>query len=333
MSTSLADRHVLYVAPRFFGYERDIAAELERRGAVVDWLRDRPFDTPFMTAVTRFRRHWMIRAADRLYRSELHRFGRSHYDAVFVVNGQTLSGEILRELKRSFPRATFILYMWDSMENRQSVLENLRFFDVCFTFDPRSAKSHGLRFRPLFFSKGFESAPKADFRYDISFIGTAHTDRYSLVSALDGALAANVKRFWYLYLQARWVFHAYKLINPSFKSARIGEFHFAPLARAEVQNVFHRSKAILDIEHPQQCGLTIRTFEALGAAKKLVTTNAEISTYDFFDPDNICVLNRNRIAMHQEFLEKPYRPIPAQLYRKYSLSGWMDEILNACSLS
>lgn len=333
MSRSLAGRRVLYVAPRFFGYERDIAAELERRGAEVDWLKDRPFDTPFMTAVTRFRRPWMIRAADRLYRSELQRFGRSHYDAVFVVNGQTLSGEILSELRRSFPQATFILYMWDSAENRRSVLGNLRFFDACFTFDPRSAKSHGLHFRPLFFSNGFESAREVDFDYDISFIGTAHTDRYSVVSTLDTALAGNVRRFWYLYLQARWVFHAYRLVNPCFRSARVGEFRFVPLARAEVQRVFRRSKAILDIEHPQQCGLTIRTFEALGAEKKLVTTNGEIATYDFFDPDNVCILNRDQITIHAEFLEKPYRPIPAHLYRKYSLSGWMDEILSACSLS
>jgi hypothetical protein len=246
---------------------------------------------------------------------------------VFVVNGQTLSAEILKELKQSFPAATFVLYMWDSIGNRRSVVENLEFFDLRFSFDPRAVEQYGFRFRPLFFSKGFEAQRGSEFDYDISFIGTAHTDRYAVVAAIEASLEPEIRRFWYLYLQAPWVFHAYRLTNSAFKKARAGDFRFAPLARADVQDVFRRSKAILDIEHPRQSGLTIRTFEAMGAAKKLVTTNAAIAGYDFFDPANICIVERGKARVSADFLHQPYRPIAAECYAKYSLAGWLDEIL------
>ena len=53
---SLAGKRVLFFAVRYFGYEQRIMDELRRRGAEVDYLPDRPFNTPLMTAVTRYSR-------------------------------------------------------------------------------------------------------------------------------------------------------------------------------------------------------------------------------------------------------------------------------------
>jgi hypothetical protein len=76
MTTALTGRRVLLMAPRFFGYEIEIADELRRRGALVDALPDRPFDSPIMAAVTRFKRSWTIQSADRLYQRMLKDFDR-----------------------------------------------------------------------------------------------------------------------------------------------------------------------------------------------------------------------------------------------------------------
>jgi hypothetical protein len=332
MSIDLACKRVLLMAPRFFGYEQDIAAELRRRGAHVEMLPDRPFDTPFMTAVTRFRRKWMIGAADRLYRRLIKGFGRTDYDLFLVVNGQTLSRDLLSELRRTMPGTKFVLYMWDSIENRQSVVDNLDLFDARFSFDPNAVERFGMQLRPLFFVPGFERAPDDKAEFDISFVGTAHTDRYQVVASVERNLPPSIRRYWYLYLQAAWVFTAYKLTNPALRGASKGEFHFDPLTKAAVQDIFFRSRAILDIEHPRQSGLTMRTFETIGASKKLVTTNARIQNYDFFDPQNICVIDRADSRVPADFLESPYRPVAPALYAKYSIAGWLDEILGGISL-
>lgn len=323
----LDGKRLLLVAPRFFGYEREVRNELERRGIVVDWIPDRPFDTPLMTALTRLQPKLVLRSADRLYERLLAQWGATHYDIILVINGQTLSRKFLAALRVSFPSAKTILYMWDSIENRRSVVDNFGFFDAISSFDPISARRYGMRLRPLFFSKGFECPPRDDFDYHLSFIGTAHTDRYAVISRLKRNLAEDVIGYWYLYLQAPWVYHVYRLGKRDMRTALRSEFKFNALDRETVQRVFSRSRAILDIEHPRQHGLTMRTFEAMGSHKKLITTNVQVQECDFFNEQNICVIDRANPVVPRNFLESPFSLISADLYHRYSVEGWMDEVL------
>lgn len=327
---SLQGKRVLYFAPKFFGYDSVIAEEFIRRGALLDMLPDRVFDSPLMTGVTKLRRNWVIPAANKFYRDKIEGFAREHYDIVFVISGQTLSKQILQELRVQYPSATFVLYMWDAIKNRPSAIDNVDSFDACFTFDLDDANHYGMIFRPLFFSKGFEKKSEDAFLYNVSFVGTAHTDRYKLVKSVTSCLPARTKYFWYLYLQAPWVFYYYKMVNPAYNQAQHSEFMFQPLAKEEVQNVFCASQAVLDIEHPGQKGLTIRTIETLGSSKKLITTNEKIREYDFFSADNICVIDRKKPMITKKFFSMAYSPVTLDVYQKYSLAGWLDEILLHC---
>lgn len=324
----LAGQRVLFSAPRFFGYEREIAAELHRRGAQVDFLADRPFDSPLLHAAARFSRRAVLLHTEREYRRSLAGFAAGDYDHVLIVNGQTMPRRLLAEIRRDNPRARFTLYMWDSLANRRDALGLLDLFDRAFSFDPDAARQHSMRFRPLFFAPAYEAPdePQA-IAHDLSFIGTAHTDRYAVVSRLDAALDPKVRRFWYLYLQARWVWLAYRVTNPAFRGAPLADFRFTPLPRAEGARAFWQSRAILDIEHPRQTGLTIRTFETLGAGRKLVTTNAGIRDYAFHDPARVRVIDRKAPQVDAEFLLDDAPPLDAAVRQRYSLAGWLDEVL------
>lgn len=323
----LEGKRVLLVAPKFFGYERDIKAEIERRGAIVDWLPDRPFDTPLMAALTKLKAEWVQVPAERLYDRMLNQFAATSYDYILVVNGQTLSRKTLNRLRENFPTAKNILYMWDSIENRRSVLDNLSFFDHAFSFDPQCASSHGMHLRPLFYSKGFQHDAAEDLAFHVSFVGTAHTDRYAVVNELKKELDNDIQTYWYLYLQAPWVFQYYRATKPFMRKARKDEFNFEPLEKAMVQSVFARSKAIVDIEHPNQRGLTMRTFETMGAGKKLITTNSQIADYDFFKAGNVCIIDRGSPKIPRAFLESAFTPYTNELLYRYSLEGWVDEVL------
>ncbi|VXC80934.1 lipopolysaccharide biosynthesis protein [Pseudomonas sp. 9Ag] len=325
MKYSLENKKVLLVAPQFFGYEEEIRSEIERRGARVDFLLDRPFTSPFLKAVTRWRRQWVMASADQYYHK--HTNLEADYDYVFVINGQTLSAGVLELWRSKFGQAKFFLYMWDSFGNRKDVISNLRFFDHAFTFDRSDASSYGIHFRPLFFSKGFEALSNTLSQWDISFIGTAHTDRYAIVSKVAAELDKGIRPYWYLFLQAPWVYWLYRVINPGFTAARLKDFSFSPLSKSEVQRVFFASRAVLDIEHPRQTGLTMRTLETLGARKKLITTNANIQDYDFYSSHNICVIDRRDPTIPPSFLQTPYVDVDPVIYQRYRLEGWLDEIL------
>jgi len=332
MTGSLKGKKVLFIAPRFFGYEKDVFNELKRRGAEVDYVFDRPFDSSIMKAVTRFRREWMIKAADRFYRNELKKRGNKTYDLIFVISGQTLSEKTLRAWRKTYTNAQFLLYMWDSFGNRRWGIDNLQYFDQCLSFDRNDAAKYGMDFRALFFLPGFEQNKEQTIEYDLSFIGTAHTDRYALVSKIKQELGNEAKTFWYLFLQEKWVFWVYKLTNSAFKNARISEFKFTALSKETVQNIFSKSRVLLDIEHPKQTGLTMRTIETLGARKKLITTNVDIKKYDFYSPLNICVVDRKSPHIPHSFLQTAYVDIPQKIYDSYTLDGWMDEILENIQL-
>jgi hypothetical protein len=324
----LLDKKILLIGPQFFGYEQDIAAELQNEGAEVDFLSDRPFTSSLMKAVTRYQKYLITPILNQSILDSVGRFGRRNYDIIFVIQGEGLSLVTLSKLRGLFPNAQFVLYLWDSLRNKKTLIPNLSAFDRCYSFDARDSKFYGMNFRPLFFSPGFEYEAKQSPKYQLSFIGTAHSDRYKIISNLKQALPEEANSFWYLYLQATWVFWFQKFANPSYRYASISDFNFAPMPRKNVEDVFFDSLAILDIEHPHQTGLTMRTFEALGAHKKLVTTNAIIKEADFYNPDNIIVIERGHTAKIPEiFLNDPYVTHSDSLHRKYSLKGWLQDVI------
>ena len=331
-SIDLNGARILLTAPRFFGYDQEILRELERRGAKVDFFADRPFDAPLMHAAARFSRKAVLAHTERHYRQILSGFEQASYDYVFVLNGQTLPPGLLADLRSQHPDAVFLFYIWDAIANRPNAKDLLPVFDRTYSFEPEAALGHAMRFRPLFFAPRFGTprgaAETGAEKYDISFIGTAHTDRYRVVKKVDAALPGHVRRFWYLYLQARWVLAAYRLTNPAFRGARARDFEFATLGPDDGARIFWESRAVLDIEHPAQTGLTIRTFETMGAGKKLVSTNRNLARYAFFDPARFALIDRENPAIPPGFLDAPAQPMEESIRNRYSVAGWIDEIFH-----
>jgi hypothetical protein len=330
MTTAFENKRILLIAPNYFGYDQEIKKKLEGLGAKVDFIFDRPFSTPILKAVTRLRRELILPFADRFFEEQLDRLASTSYDMVFVIQGEGLSPKVLQLIRTRFPQASLTLYMWDSFRNKPNLVGNIKYFDRCFSFDSKDCTTYGMQFRPLFFNDGFDSPQVEETRYDVSFIGTAHSDRYSIVKNLHQALPTNSKTYFYLYLQAKWYYHYQKLTNSGMSGSKINDFEFIPLKKTQVQEVFAQSFSILDIEHPDQIGLTMRTFETLGAQKKLITTNAAVVEYDFYNPNNIFVVQREKsLKIPSAFFGTPATHLPEHLYKKYSVAGWLQEVLVA----
>ena len=51
--------------------------------------------------------------------------------------------------------------------------------------------------------------------------------------------------------------------------------------------------------------------------KKLITTNPDIINYDFYNPNNIHVIDEENIRFDAEFFNVPYEPIPEYKYNNY----------------
>ena len=308
------------------GYYRDIMAALQRRGAIVDFLADRPFDSPVMKAMTRLAAEQVGYFARALHRRQLEAFAAADYDAIFIINGQTLLSSFMQELRAIFPRAHTVLYMWDSSANRSSLSKLLTQFDHAATFDPDDSVKYAIDLRELFFAPERVGPNAGRDDYDLCFIGTAHTDRARVVDRLKHR-AAGLRLYTYLYLQARWVYHVYKARGAIPAAMGVDDFRFRTLPAAAVGAIMAATKAVLDIEHPRQRGLTIRTIETIGSGKKLVTTNRTIERYPFYDRSNIHIIDRAAPDLDHAFIHSPASPLSAAMLRRLSVDGWIDDLL------
>ena len=78
-----------------------------------------------------------------------------------------------------------------------------------------------------------------------------------------------------------------------------------------------------------QQGLTFRVFEAMGFRKKLITTNADIVNYDFYNANNIFVWTEDSKEIPDAFFETDYEELPEEIFKKYSLENWLKTIFSA----
>lgn len=84
-----------------------------------------------------------------------------------------------------------------------------------------------------------------------------------------------------------------------------------------IEKVKHAS-VLLEINKPEQRGLTLRALEALIFNKKLITTNASIRSMDLYDPARIFIYNVDDIEGLQDFLQSPLPYVDEKLLSKYS---------------
>jgi len=96
---------------------------------------------------------------------------------------------------------------------------------------------------------------------------------------------------------------------------------------SEVNKYIHDAKVLLDINRKGQKGLTFRVFESLGLEKKLITTNSDIQNYDFYNPNNILIIDEKNPHIPLSFFNNEYQKIPESILEKYTIDGWIKKII------
>ncbi len=205
----------------------------------------------------------------------------------------------------------------------------LPYFDRVLSFDRRDCLQRpDFVFRPLFYrnppgGRGHE----APLSYDLTFIGWLHSDRLSRLLDIEAELRRlGLRAYFYLYTGIGTYLRY--LIR-----GRHGLLHVRKLPFMQVAKVMAASKCILDLPHAEQSGLTMRTIEAIGMSRKLVTTNLDIVNYDFFNRDNILAAEKLNAAAIAAFIRGGSSPVREDVLRSYSLDNWLKEVFELSSVS
>lgn len=326
-------KEILLIMPNFFDYPQAISEELENMGYEVDFFDDRPSTNGFIKAIIRVNKDLIGKYIANYFEEIMKTVRSKKYDVVFLISGQSLSfsEEMILQIKKEQPQARYVLYQWDSLKNFPYIKKIESLFDDCYSFDRNDVQSNqNLKFLPLFYTKQYEqmgNQKKKTFKYDFCFVGTAHPRKYKLIQLMSKQLKEIYpNQYIYYFFPSRIVFFYRKIMNPEFRYAHYNEFHFKPLRGDEMNFVYCESRCVLDSAQSGQTGLTIRVLEALGAQKKLITTNEDIINYDFYAEENIYIYNGKPFDFNSPFFKKPYKKIDRSIYEKYSLKSWLKEM-------
>lgn len=321
-------KNVLFLSPPFFNYPSVIQGGLLRVFDKVTYFNTTPSSRLYKIG-------WYLESylSNHALKRKLHKdlFNNIKkqieqddidYDYIFVIKGSCIPDDFYGYLKSKYPHARYVQYIWDDICNDPHAPETFKFYDSVFSYNEKDCVKYGIKFRPFFFSEEYESNI-SDRKYDISCIMSFSEDRIIFLNKFFNA-CSDIKRQFVL-IKGSWLL---RMLNKS-KIGNLGQYISSKgVNYNQMMEILQESKCLVDIQHPKQEGLTTRAFEALATRTKMITTNANIMGYDFYDPQNIAVVSRDNPVVDVLWLKDSYKEVESCVLKKYALSTFISDILN-----
>lgn len=325
----LKNKNILFFAPSFFNYDIEIENKLKKCGANVQRFDDRPSNKSLHKALMRINPKILKKKTHKYYENIMQANKGNHIDYVFFIKCEAPLEQDLKKMRLLYSDAVFILYLWDSIRNIKYFEMKKDYFDFIYSFDSNDVNHYSnIVLKPLFYLDCFKSANKKFSSIDLCFIGTSHSDRVKIINAiLKNIEKKNLTSFIRLYAPSNMIYTIKYLLDLNFrKLAKDKYITKKSMSHKEITDIFSNSKIVIDIQHPKQTGLTMRTIELVGMKKKIITTNCNIVNYDFYNENNVLVIDRRNPDIPLSFLNKPYTELEENIYDEYSIDQWIEAI-------
>ena len=307
-------------------YGEAIKEELEKRGALVRGYDERPSQNSITKIVIRLFKKRIPQIFDRYISRVIAENKEKQFDYILICRGEAFTPLTIQHLRKAFPTAKVLLYFWD-MLRCADVRFNIPHADRAMSFDPQDAEENeGLEFRPTFFVNDYREVKDNPVnKNDICFIGTLHSNRHKIIKKIEKSFTDQGFKFYkYLYVPSPLVYIKDSIFK--FPYLSLSQVHFNPISVKDTVKVLNETKAIFDINYTAQKSLSTRAYEAMAARRKYITTNPEVKTYGFYNPNNIAVVDLNNIELSREFIDTPFEPVPEEILYHYSVAGLVDNL-------
>ena len=244
-----------------------------------------------------------------------------YQDQILVLNADTFDHSTLEYMKKSTNR--FITFLYDNLD-RCPVQDKLHFFDKIYSFDDKDIEKHGFERLTNYNYLPFLSQEKQNPSEDALYITSYDKKRIKQLDILSQKFEELRLKFdLYVIGKKSW---KNQLMKPFSKNKIV--FTRKRINHENLPKFYKRTKVILDLMRENQYGLSFRVFEAMALEKKIITDNEKIKNYDFYNPNNILVLNKDFSNITKEFFETPYQSLPEEIYKKYTLEKWVERVFN-----
>lgn len=319
---------ILLMIQNVYSYGDKIIEELEKQGHNVEifdislskYERARKIKNPFIRIYNDryLKKYKGINLKDELEGKEilkdLYKIDKK-YDIFLKIGCVWLAENVLKYLKEKVP--LLISHHWDSsirMDRCKIDLEK-KYFNKVSSFDKEDVKRYNLFYLPNFYMR---ESKNIETEYDIyTIMSGVKTKRKEILEKIADECLKNK------------ISYSLNLVDETIEEESRNKINIIKcgISLEEMLVKEEKSKAIIEILHHLNTGCTFRTFDCIGMSKKLITNNQNIMNEDFYNPNNILVIDENNIKIPKEFIETPYEDLPKEIFKKYSLKNWIKQLL------
>ena len=244
-----------------------------------------------------------------------------HQDQILVLNPDAFEHSTLEHMKKCTNR--LVTFLYDNLD-RHPAQDKLHFFDKIFSFDDQDIQNYGFEKLTNYNYLPFLPKEQQNSHVDALYITSYDKKRIEQLKVLSQKFQRlNLSFDLHVIGKKSW---KHQIIKPFTENKII--FSKKKICHKNLPQYYKNTKVILDLMRKNQYGLSFRIFEAMALEKKIITDNEKIKNYDFYNSNNILVLNKDFSNITKDFFETPYQTLPEKIYEKYTLEKWVERVFN-----
>ena len=240
-------------------------------------------------------------------------FKHIEHNSLIIVFDSSFTRYNLKLLRERLPNSKIVFWYWNTVDNDKYLNLIRSTCSSIYSFDKLDCEKYNLKFIPQFYwnYKNLNEIKE----FDILFVGNVKNRLTNIENIYREFLALGLNVFFYVTKS-----------NPNDKSAYI-DLKEDDIPYTEVVKLISKSKCILDLSKYGQSGLSLRPVESLFFQIKLITNNAHITEYDFFNENNICLIDDKKQDF-RSFLNLKPKKNSEKIINKYHINNWLSKIIS-----
>ncbi|AWG23470.1 hypothetical protein FFWV33_19000 [Flavobacterium faecale] len=305
----------------FYGFDYNIIKELRRRGIDAQHIDISKFRYTYPSTAAKcsnffnklvLNKNVKNIAMEEHILEELDKLGPQ--DIILSIRPDRICKSVHLQIKAKCKK--YICYLYDSSNLFPIKNITTAIFDKIYTFDKDDAAKYGFESicNYIYLDKT-EICPKKTFGNDL-YIVSAIDERVTLLNKIAAICTKQEIPFKFVLVGKKKPNNLHPGIQ--YTTENISLQHLIP----ELDD----SKVFLDLIRKNQNGLSFRVFDALAFQRKIISSNASIKEYPFYNPNNILVIDPENPEIPRSFFETPFEPLPAELYGKYTIESWVNTV-------
>lgn len=239
-----------------------------------------------------------------------------------IINDAMFNNNILKYISKKNAVASKYVYYTNAVRNSRIKPNNIPKDWRVYTFDISDSKEFDIEYSPEYYTEHQENI-KYDLKYDVCYVGADKTNvRLKNLLDIKEVLRKNkVQNF----------FHIFRVLK-KYNKYELQETTNMFLKYEDIQRIILESKCILELQMEGQSGCTLRTLESMFLNRKLITNNKDIVNYDFYNPNNIFVIEnaddfKDRFNDILKFMRSPYQKLPDMVKNNYKFCKWLERFI------